>query len=61
MRSTTAMATMGSATRAITSTQRRSTSSMPFLSFAAAMRLIFENITVVSGTISTPSRNVISR
>ena len=55
-----AMATMGSATSEISTMLRRSEASTPLRLSSAACLLMRENMMVVSGTISTPSRKVIS-
>ena len=55
-----AMATMGSATSEISTMLRRREESTPLRLSSAACLLMRENMMVVSGTISTPSRKVIS-
>ena len=54
------MAMMGVITMAMVTVERRTIPKMPRRSFSATMRLMRENMIVVSGTMTTPVSNVIT-
>ncbi|OPZ68296.1 MAG: hypothetical protein BWY81_00901 [Firmicutes bacterium ADurb.Bin467] len=58
--STDAIAVTGSITSAIRTVERRTISSTPLRSFATASLLIRENMIVVSGTMITPVKSVMT-
>ena len=54
------MAMMGVITMAMVTVERRTIARMPRRSFSATMRLMRENMIVVSGTMTTPVRSVMT-